>query len=306
MDRGDVQQDNLASADGLEGVAADASTRVGEILAEAERYGRSLQVEAERDAEATRQAAHEEAERLAAEAREAVRRAADERADRLVELRAALTGRGPALLEGLEGEGLTRARLEALVEALVAAADRLIADAVGDGDPRGAAERNAHAEAAEPSAAKPADPAESADDAADAADAAEPADDAAEPADDAAEAADQLADGDARTGDDAVAAAGELAQLFDGAEESTSETHPADGGADGNGSDPQAFDGPLPEGAPLARKPLRSRERDARFAALLLAVQGRERDDVEAHLRSEYGFADCEPILDEVFGPARA
>jgi hypothetical protein len=56
----------------------------------------------------------------------------------------------------------------------------------------------------------------------------------------------------------------------------------------------------------MARQPVRTRERDARFAALLLAVQGRDRGDVEAHLRSEYGFADCEPILDDVFGPTPA
>jgi hypothetical protein len=56
----------------------------------------------------------------------------------------------------------------------------------------------------------------------------------------------------------------------------------------------------------MARRPRRSRERDARFAALLLAVQGRARHEVDAHLRTEYGFDDVEPILDEVFGRATA
>jgi hypothetical protein len=70
--------------------------------------------------------------------------------------------------------------------------------------------------------------------------------------------------------------------------------------------EPRAFDGELPEGAPLARKPERSRDRDARFAALLMALQGRDRGDVEAHLRSKYDFKDCGAILDEVFGRADA
>jgi hypothetical protein len=78
-------------------------------------------------------------------------------------------------------------------------------------------------------------------------------------------------------------------------------------GASANGSEADSsngatpYDGPLPEGAPLVRRP-RTRRSDVRFAAVLLAVQGQERDEVEHHLRNEYGAADCEPILDEVFG----
>jgi F0F1-type ATP synthase membrane subunit b/b' len=71
---------------------------------------------------------------------------------------------------------------------------------------------------------------------------------------------------------------------------------------------PAAFDGLLPEGAPLMRMPARSgdREADARFAAVLIAVQGGERDEVAEHLRAEYGDDDWDGLLNEVFGRADA
>jgi hypothetical protein len=65
-----------------------------------------------------------------------------------------------------------------------------------------------------------------------------------------------------------------------------------------------AYEGPIPEGAPMARRPKRARQ--ARFAAVLMAIQGRERDDVEDHLVREYGVADCDQLLDDVFGNADA
>jgi hypothetical protein len=74
-------------------------------------------------------------------------------------------------------------------------------------------------------------------------------------------------------------------------------------GADGAGG-PVAYDGPIPEGAPIARRPKRARE--ARFAAVLMAIQGRERDDVEDHLVRAYGVDDCDQLLDDVFGRADA
>jgi hypothetical protein len=262
MDRGEGHEGYSASAQGLEGVAANASTRVGEILAAAERYAHEAQAEAERVAAETRRAAQREAGRIAEEAREGARSEARDRAARLAELQAALTARGPAVLEGLEGAGLTRARLEAVIEALAAAADGVIAEAEA-GDP---------ADGAEP---EPAAPAEAAPD--------------EDPPD--AEVVDDPPDSDA----DPVAAAEELAKPLDG-----------DGADDEAGDGSVAYDGELPEGAPLARKPKRSRERDARFAALLLAVQGRAREEVDAHLRSEYGFDDPASILDEVFGRAPA
>lgn len=270
MDRGDSQSEMPAGDQGVDGVAAGASARVGDILAEAERLGRTVNDEAERAVAEVRAAAEKEVERIAAEAREAAREAARARATRLAELQAALTARGPAVVDGLEGAGITRARLEALIEAFTATAVRVVAEAEG-GDPRDADESAADEEA-EPAGA---------------AEAEEPAAEPEEPAE--------------QEDDDAVAAAEDLAEPLDGG------SH-AGGNGDGNGfnGEPARYDGPLPEGAPMARRPKRSRERDARFAALLLAVQGRERADVETHLRREHGFDDCEPILDEVFGRAPA
>jgi hypothetical protein len=247
-----------AGEHGLEGVAAGASARVGEILAEAEGHARGANEEAERAAEAIRADALKEVERIAAEAREAAREAARERSERLAELQSALNARGPAVVDGLEGAGLTRARLESLIEALAATAERVA--------------REAEEGAPAPAPAAPDEPASA-------------------PAEE---------ESSAGAAHDPVAAAEEFAQpVIDEAADDESASN-------GNGDAPARYDGPLPHGAPLARRPGRSRERDARFAALLLAVQGRERGDVEAHLRHEYGFADCEPILDEVFGPTHA
>jgi hypothetical protein len=251
MDQGEGQEHNLS---GAEGVAAEAGARVGRILEEAEDHGRKLNDEAEQAAAETRRSAEHEAERIAVEARESARAAARERAQQIAELQAALTSRGPAVVDGLEGAGLTRARLEALIEALAASAERVLAEAevgapgVPSEDPD-EPERATSDGDEEPAAVE--------------------GPDAEEPAE----------------SQDRVAAAETLAQPVSD-EAPSAEAHP----------------GPVPEGAPLARKPVRSRERDARFAALLLAVQGRDRGDVKAHLRSEYGFADCDPILDEVFG----
>ena len=291
MDRGEGQEDNLASAPGLEGVAAGASARVGEILAEAEQHAHDANAEAEREAAGIRRAAEYEAEQIAADTREAARAAARERAAELAALQSALTARGPAVVEGLEGAGLTRARLEAVIEALAAAAERVTAEAE-EGDPSGSAEAEVDSEpeqdAAEASASEAGE-----------ASAPEP-----EP-----EPESELAP---EPETDPVAAAEDLAKPLPDKDSSDHADHEADGAADdsvlnrnghhGAPAEPVAYDGPLPEGAPLARRPLRSRERDARFAALLLAVQGRPRDEVEDHLRNEYGFDDVASILDEVFG----
>lgn len=75
--------------------------------------------------------------------------------------------------------------------------------------------------------------------------------------------------------------------------------------AEGNGSpDREPHDGPLPEGAPMVRRPKRVQE--ARFAAVLMAIQGQERQAVEQRLVSEYGVADCDELLNDVFGRADA
>lgn len=289
MDRGEGHEGYSASAQGLEGVAADASTRVGEILAAAERYARDVAAETRRSAAETRRSAEREVERIAEETRDAARTAARERAERLAELQAALTARGPAVVEGLEGEGLTRARLEEVIEALAAIAEDVIAEAEA-GDPRAGAGENP---GAAPDASRGAgggepDDAEAARESPAGADEGEPGESAADEDAGAANPASEPTDEA-----DVVAAAEGLAKPVADA--------PA---GDGNGSAP--YHGALPEGAPLARRPQRSRERDARFAALLLAVQGRAREDVESHLRREYGFDDVESILDEVFGRAPA
>ena len=300
MDRGEGQEQNLASADGLDGVAAGASARVGEILEEAEQHGRDVNAEAERAAAEIHSGAEAEVEQIVAEAREAAREAARERAEQLAALQAALTARGPAVIEGLEGAGVTRARLEAVIEALGAAAARVHEEAeAGDPASPGDSEAPAEAERAEEAGEGEAEAA------------AEVVD--AEP--DTAEAEAAVVDAEVveegPVVDDPVAAAEDLARPLaeaepepqPQAEDASSNGALAEdhhGATPGNGA--VAYHGPLPEGAPLARKPMRSRERDARFAALLLAVQGRPRGEVEDHLRHEYGFADCEPILDEVFG----
>ena len=244
MDRGEGRTELTSGEQGFESVAADASARVGAILEEAERLGRELSREAEEAAAEARREAEAEAERIVAGAREEALAAARERGERLAELQGALASRGPALLEGLEGSGITRARLEALIEALGASAERIVREAEegepGDGAPPAT---DATDSVEEPPAPEP------------------------EP---------------------------------DEREESGEEEPSSSANGDGNGA--VRYEGPLPEGAPMARKPMRTMERDARFAALLLAVQGRDRGDVEAHLRSKYGVADCEPILDEVFG----
>jgi hypothetical protein len=262
MDQGEGQEHNLS---GAAGVASEASARVGRILEEAEDHGRAAVDEAEQAAAETRRSAEVEAGRIAAEAREAARAAARERAQKLAELQAALTSRGPAVVDGLEGAGLTRARLEALIEALAASAERVLAEAE-------AGELSVPSEVS--------DAADGSTAAGEEADSQQSAD--SQESGDSQESADP--EEPAASAEDPVAAAENRAQPVP--DEAPATEAP----------------GPIPEGAPLARKPVRSRERDARFAALLLAVQGRERGDVKAHLRSEYGFADCDPILDEVFG----
>lgn len=297
MDRGEGQEHNLSSA---EGVAAAASSRVGAILAEAERDGRAVNDAAERTAAETLRSAQQEVERSVAEVRESAREAARERVERLAALQAALTSRGPAVVDGLEGAGITRARLESLIEALEAAAERVMAEAEA-GEPASgtiasAGEGGTAPAAAEEHEASPDDSGEG--------------DEPGEP--DVADAGASSGEPDAEAAHvDPVAAAEGLAQpvadavTTDEPESGSGDetpTEPGNAGGDGSDDVPERYEGPLPEGAPLARRPVRSRERDARFAALLLAVQGRDRVDVKAHLRAEYGFQDCDPILDEVFG----
>jgi hypothetical protein len=66
---------------------------------------------------------------------------------------------------------------------------------------------------------------------------------------------------------------------------------------------PPPITDPIPEGAPIARRPARS---NARFAAVLMAIQGSDRAEVEARLAREHGLADAGELLDDVFGRADA
>src|SRR5436305_1834711 len=62
--------------------------------------------------------------------------------------------------------------------------------------------------------------------------------------------------------------------------------------------------GGLPEGAPMVGRPAHSGDQasDARFAAVLMAIDGGERGDIEDHLGSEYGEDGWDELLDELFG----
>jgi hypothetical protein len=293
MDRGEHLRHEGSDAGAFDGVAAGASARVGEILSEAEGQARDCDREAARAAQATEDAARADAERLFEEARAEALRVARERVDHLAAIQAKLRTRGPAVLEGLEGSGATRARIEALIEALAAAADDVIAEAeapveLGGIDPDIRGKDDTVAE-------------EAAD--------AEPEDAAAEP-----EGADAEPE-DAATGGSAA----EPEEGADGAEQDgqplVTLEPPAATDAKGeavatngsNGHQSVRYDGPLPDGAPLVRRPLRSEERDARFTALLLALQGHDRAEVEERLCEDYDPEDCARILDEVFGhPADA
>ena len=83
---------------------------------------------------------------------------------------------------------------------------------------------------------------------------------------------------------------------------STTARYVADRSAASSSAQPWA---PLPG---ETRMPTRSgdREADARFAAMLMAVHGGERDDVAEHLRTEYGANDWDGLLNELFGRADA
>ncbi len=60
----------------------------------------------------------------------------------------------------------------------------------------------------------------------------------------------------------------------------------------------------LPEGAPMQRMPQRAAERkdDARFMAVVMAIEGGERDEVEERLEARYGGNGWDELLDELFG----
>ena len=70
-----------------------------------------------------------------------------------------------------------------------------------------------------------------------------------------------------------------------------------------DGPEPVQIADPIPEGAPIARRPGRS---NARAAAVLMAIQGIDRDEVARRLAREHGLAESDELLDDVFGRADA
>ena len=311
MDRGEHTGQDRSDAGAFDGVAAGASARVGEILREAEGYARECEAEAERAAAAAERGARTDAERLFDDARTEAERVARDRADHLAAIQASLTARGPAVLEGLEGAGATRARLEELIEALAATADRVVAEAASEPEASAAADEPGASPAAdhtEPEASPAADHPEP-----EASPAADPEPEPGSDGDGAGEGEDSAA-AEASHGDEdeAPADVGESEETVVPVVTLEAPSEPASkgeavAGQEGNGSsgpERARYEGPIPEGAPLARRPKRTKERDVRFAALLLALQGRERAEVEEQLCSEFGLdeKDCQRVLDEVFG----
>lgn len=294
MDRGEQQRDERVDA--FDGVADETSRRVREVLAESERHARELDDEAGLAGAAVAEGAAEEAERLFEDARAKARQVARDRADHLAAIQASLTARGPAVLEGLEGAGATRAGIEALIAALAETAERVLAEADA-GEPRGSAAEADGSTEQEPDDEASDDSGETSEevivDAVVVDDPVEDAEDAVSDAD--ATVSSPVEEDDATEGDGAPAA-----------------EPVAFAGPDGNGSGRETgdgaapYEGTLPEGAPMVRRPERTRERDVRFSALILALQGRDRGEVEERLRTEHDVKDPAPILDEVFGRADA
>ena len=66
----------------------------------------------------------------------------------------------------------------------------------------------------------------------------------------------------------------------------------------------QRHDGGLADGAPMMRMPQRAgeREADARFTAVVMAIEGGQREQIADHLRTEYGENGWDALLDELFG----
>jgi vacuolar-type H+-ATPase subunit H len=256
-------------------VASDTSTRVGDILERAEARAREIREQADRSAAETRRTARHEAEGIAKEARRAAVAAARERVHQITELRASIAARAGSLVEGLEGGELTAARLQELVRALGQAADRVMQEVADDAPPR---PDGAIGEAGSGEGAR----------------------------------------GDAAPGDAAAAAAAFAGSAPDGASGQAARAVPARSAADApppglfTRTEPTAAAEPesdepvehaIPDGAPLVRRPQRS---SARFTAVVMAIQGMDREAVAARLAAEHGLDDASELLDDVFGRADA
>ena len=245
------------------GVASDITARVGDLLERAEARAREVREHAERSAREARRTARHEAEHIAQEARRAAAAAARERVREISELRASIAARAGTLVEGLEGGELTAARLEELVAALGEAADRVLEE-VADADER----------AARPGAGESA-----------------PADAPVAPAEPPLRVPSFRAPFPARAATEVFerqGANGTEPDRVGVAEQAATETGPA------------PISDPLPEGVPIARKP--RRRSNPRFAAVMMAIQGSDREEVAAFLAREHGLDDADELLDDVFG----
>jgi len=85
---------------------------------------------------------------------------------------------------------------------------------------------------------------------------------------------------------------------------------PTDGATSPEGATPpdtaRRYEGEMPEGAPMMRMPSRSADpaADARYCAVLMAIEGRDRSEIDERLRSQYGGDGWDELLDELFGPS--
>jgi HPt (histidine-containing phosphotransfer) domain-containing protein len=244
-------------------VASNTKERVGEILERAEARAREIRERADRSAAESRRTARHEAQGIAQEARRAAATAARARVHRIKQLQASIADRAGALLEGLDGGDLTAARLEELVEALGEAADRVLAEVEDAHDAGGSPPR-------QPAAHETAAP-----------------------------------DGGA-VAPRPFGAAGPGPLLGEGkplprARPAASRRAPFPRAEPVPG--PPRIEDPLPEGAPMVRKPKRS---NPRLTAVMMAIQGSSRQDVAEHLAREHDLEDSDELLDEVFGRADA
>ncbi|MEA2353753.1 MAG: hypothetical protein QOJ14_2167 [Thermoleophilaceae bacterium] len=76
---------------------------------------------------------------------------------------------------------------------------------------------------------------------------------------------------------------------------------------EGDAHEPQADEpiaDPLPDGAPIVRRPARASS--ARYTAVVMAIQGSDREAVAERLARDHGLEDADELLDDVFGRADA
>jgi hypothetical protein len=92
--------------------------------------------------------------------------------------------------------------------------------------------------------------------------------------------------------------------LFERTEAASANGEPAAARPEPSRPRPDPIVDPLPEGAPIAKRPRRGSS--ARYTAVVMAIQGSDRDEVAARLAEKHGIEDAEELLDDVFGRADA